>query len=143
VSTTITAITAALQGQLAEALGVNAIRVYPTPVDASEAPSRGAAVMIRFLGRESLSPCNEHARFELVVSVPAMDRQWPASVGLLRSYLDLTGDLSIEATIEADRTLGGLVSDAVATGTDRERLVEYHDGKRWSAPVFVSVYYEG
>lgn len=140
-STTIQALAEAIETRV-ETLGVNVVRVYPTPIQDAEAPRTGASAQIRFLGRESLSPCNEHAKFEILVAVPAQDKDWPSSVELLRGYLDLVGDSSIEAAIEGDRTLGGIASDAVATGTDRERLVMYQDGLRWSAPVFVSVYYE-
>lgn len=140
-STTIQALAEAIETRV-ETLGVNVVRVYPTPIQDAESPRTGASAQIRFLGRESLSPCNEHAKFEILVAVPAQDKDWPSSVELLRGYLDLVGDSSIEAAIEGDRTLGGIASDAVATGTDRERLVMYQDGLRWAAPVFVSVYYE-
>lgn len=125
-----------------ETLGATVVRAHPTPVTSPEAPLTGASAMVRFLGRESLSPCNERANFEVLVSVPAQDKDWAAAVELLRSYLDLVGSRSIEAAIEGDRTLGGIASDAVATGTDRERLVQYFDGPRWAAPVLVTVFYE-
>lgn len=140
-STTIQTLSEAIVTRL-ETLGVNVIAPHATPVQDAEAPRAGASAQVRFLGRESLSPCNEHAKFEILVAVPAHDKDWPASVERLRDYLDLVGDRSIEAAIEGDRTLGGIASDAVATGTDRERLVQYQDGLRWAAPVFVSVYYE-
>lgn len=141
-TTTIHAIAEALQTRV-ETLGVNVVRAYDTPVTAAEAPSRGASAQIRFLGRERMNGCNQIARFEVLVAVPANDKEWPAAVELLRGYLDVTGTTSIEAAIEGDRTLGGVASDAVATGTDRERLVMYQDSLRWAAPVFVSVFYEG
>lgn len=141
-STTIQALSEAIVTRLAT-LGVNVISPHATPIQDAEAPRTGASAQVRFLGRESLGgSCGEHAKFEILVAVPAMDKDWPASVSRLRDYLDLVGDRSIEAAIEGDRTLGGIASDAVATGTDRERLVQYQDGLRWAAPVFVSVYYE-
>lgn len=126
-----------------ETLGVNAVRAYATPVEAAEAPSRGASAQVRFLGRNRMSSCSQEARFEILVAVPADDKEWPGAVETLRSYLDVTGGRSIEAAVEGDRTLGGVASDAVVTGTDRERLVKYQDGVRWAAPVFVTAYYEG
>lgn len=79
---------------------------------------------------------------ELELSVPADQsgrKAWSKAVRRIRDYVDYQGSgqhtKAIEAAIESDRTLGGVVDSCLYRNTGDELRKQYHDGIRWTVKI--------
>lgn len=140
--TTLNAVADGLQARIAT-LGSTAIKVYSEPDEDPQSPMGGASAEITWLERAMLTACTETGRFGVDVSVPALDKGWPAAIRLLRQYTDKTGALSVQAAIAGDMTLGISGVNAVVVRAGPERIVKYANSLRWLARIEVEVTYPG
>lgn len=99
---------------------------------ARERETHGASAMMR-------------ERVELELSVNEATPDWRTVVRRMRDYTDYQGSgqhtKSIEAKIEEDTTLGGVVEGVLFRGAGDEIRKQYGDGWRWTAALLFDVYH--
>lgn len=138
---------AATLGQIAAGIKarlqtIDGLRVSETPHELIEpAIGENIAAEVVFESREWLSTCNYESTFGVLLSGFLVQGDWDRGFDRLRLYLDATGDRSVEAAIEGDRTLGGLEVNATVTAVGPERVVKYGTADRMVARVGVTVYH--
>lgn len=122
---------------------ISGLRVSSEPTEKSEpAGDENVVAEIVYQSRAWLTPCNYRSRFLILLSANAMPGEWARAVQRVRLYLDASGSRSVEAAIEADRTLGGQSGvDAVVVEVGPEKLMKFGNAERWTGRVTVDVFH--
>ena len=82
------------------------------------------------------------ASFSVEVGVSSDDRGWGPAVRLLRTFMDPTGESSIEAALDADPTLSGIADWVAVTAVGSERRTQWGDGWRVASRIGIAVCYD-
>ena len=117
----------------------NVVGLYATaqPVESPQPP----AVEVVFVRREQVDSCGgQRITWVVEVSLPADQPGWEQTGRDMRDWLSDDGASSVEAALEADRTLGGAVDTLAVTGAEGAKLVPFGDGRRWLGRLLVDTW---
>lgn len=113
---------------------VRELQCYPKPPDSISAPAFVVGALKR-TGRETWEPANK-LTFDLLLLVTRTSPNWE----LLDDFCSPTGDRSVQAALEADGTLGGVISDLNVLEVEQAGEVEIGGAPFYGAVITAEVW---